>query len=147
MIKFFSEKSERPHPSELVGRLVGKEGVMRFRSYSLPLLVTGYSGTRLFAKACVRIKDEIQPMDTRTEEVKFSVKSVAYVCDTEAEGEQIYQANLQAIAAWRRSQEEIKLEINSFFEAVSSDDSTFEPIEEPMDEDGFYDSSAAKPGI
>lgn len=86
-------------------------------------------------------------METWTEEVKFSIKSVAYVCDTEADGEQIYQANLRAIAAWRRSQEELKLEINSLFEAISSDDSTFEAIEEPMDEDGFYDTSAAKPGI
>lgn len=150
MIKFFSSKDERPHPSDLVGKLVGKEGVMRFRGYSLPLLVTSVSGKRLYAKACAFTSDAILPVEQWVEDVHLNVRQVAYVCDTIEEAALIREAGRKSMQTYQRVQNDLRAQMNAFFEEIASPDSSFDTSEEcaePTDEDGFYDSSAAKPGI
>jgi hypothetical protein len=67
MITFFKASEQRPDPASLVG----KEGIKNFRSYSLPLLVTGFTGSVLHMKACVQNRDGILPVDTWSEDVNI----------------------------------------------------------------------------
>jgi hypothetical protein len=147
MIKFFGPKDERPHPSDLVGKLIGKEGVMLFRTYSLPLLVTGISGKRLYAKACERgPADTILPTDQWTEETHFNLSQVAYVCDTIEEAYLIRAAGRKSMQTYQCVQNELKSQINAFFTEIASPDSGFEDTaEDDVGDDGFFDSQISKP--
>jgi hypothetical protein len=148
MIKFFGLKDERPLPSDLVGKLVGKEGIMRFRGYSLPLLVTAVSGKRLYAKACARGKaDAILPTEHWTEETHFNLSQVAYVCDTIEEADLIRGAGKKSMQTYQRVQDELKAQMDAFFSEIASTDSSFDDRSDDVakDDDGFYDSTLDKP--
>jgi hypothetical protein len=147
MIKFYSAKADRPHPADLVGKLVGKEGVMKFRGYSLPYLVTGASGKRLYAKVCERGNgDVILPTGEWIEDSHFNLSQVAYVCDTIEEAELIRAAGRKSMQTYQRVQNELKAQINAFFTEIASPDSVFEEAaEDDVGDDGFFDSQTSKP--
>jgi hypothetical protein len=147
MIKFYSAKADRPHAADLVGKLVGKEGVMKFRTYSLPYLVTGVSGKRLYAKVCERaVGDAILPTDQWVEEVHFNLSQVAYVCDTIEEADLVRAAGRKSMQTYQRVQQELKAQMNAFFSEIASPDSAFDDAAaDGVDADGFYDSQTSKP--
>jgi hypothetical protein len=122
MIRFLAYgETPTEHASELVGRFVGKDGVMKFRTYSRPKLVTGYSGSRLYVKeALVDHKTldgevKLRPIDEWDEEAFLGIKSIAYVCDTFEEAEQVMQACKKSLRIWQEGEAKIKADINSVF--------------------------------
>lgn len=123
MIKILN-KGEAPaeHPSELVGRFVGKDGVMQFRGYGRPMLVTGYSGSRLYLKVGVidsKTLDEgatMRPTDEWDEEVYMQLSSVAYVCDTIDECTAMVRAGRRSMKIWQDGERRIKAECDQVFE-------------------------------
>lgn len=94
MITFFKDDDQRPEPSALVGRLVGKYGMKSCRSYTLPLFVVGHTGARLHMKPSVRKGGEFLPVDhwPGDDMVNMLVRKVAYVCDTVEEAASIVEA-------------------------------------------------------
>lgn len=116
------------HPSDLVGRYVGKEGVMRFRTYGRPALVTGYSGGRLYirpAQVNMKARDGdgsfFLPEQEWDEEEYIQMKSVAYVCDTVDECEMVMVAGRKAIRIWQEGEAQIKRDIDQVFAELSHD--------------------------
>lgn len=152
MIRFYGPKDERPHPSELVGKIVGKEGKMVFLTYGGPHLVTGYKKDTLVTKF-FKSEDEsladawARPADAWSMDEKVLVGKVAYICDTAEEARSIYEASLESGRAHRRAMEALKAEIHGLFAAIGTFDApaSVEVDVGPTDEDGFFDSSLAKP--
>lgn len=122
MIRFLG-KNESPaeHPSELLGRFVGKEGLTNYRTYTRPMLVTGYSGSRLYVKASLvdhKTLDgtlKLLPVEEWDEEFHIQLKSVVYVCDTKEEGEQVMAATRQSKQIWEEGERKLRAEITSVY--------------------------------
>jgi hypothetical protein len=118
-IKFFSYTEPRPAPEELVGKLVGKYGIRSHKSYSLPLLVAGYSGNRLHLKACEMGKNwEQMPPDQWVEDVKLKVDRVAYVCDTIGEAQKIREAGNKSQEIYERVQSELNAQMQAIYDQL-----------------------------
>jgi hypothetical protein len=150
MIRFFDAKGERPHPSELVGKIVGKEGKMVFQTYGGPHLVTGHKKdtlvTKFFKNDDESIKDALaRPTAEWPADDKVLLSKVFYVCDTAEEARSIYEASLEAARTHRRAMEAVKAEIRGLFTAIGTFEAT-DTVEnaEATDEDGFFDSSLPK---
>ena len=130
MLKILN-KGEAPaeHPSELVGRFVGKEGVMQFRGYGRPMLVTGYSGGRLYVK--VGIIDSkplgedatMRPTDEWDEDAYIQMSSVAYVCDTIEECNAMLRAGRRSLKIWQEGERRIKAECDQVFDELVAEHS------------------------
>lgn len=122
MIRFLG-KNESPaeHPSDLVGRFVGKEGLTSYRTYTRPMLVTGYSGSRLYVKASLvdhKTLDgtlKLLPVEEWDEEFHIQLKSVVYVCDTKEEGEQVMAATRRSKQIWEEGERRLRAEIVSVY--------------------------------
>jgi hypothetical protein len=112
------------HPSELVDRYVGKESLRDHRSYTRPLLVTSYSGTRLYARpSVVTMRTEnreprLLPVEEWDEKVPIMIKSVVYVCDTIEDCEVLMAACRKAQAIWDEGQKQIRTDINAVYSAL-----------------------------
>jgi hypothetical protein len=117
MIAFFKHDL-RLDPADLVGKLVGKEGSKPFRSYSLPLLVVGFSGKRLHMKACEFSMDEILPVSEWTEDVDMLVHKVFYVCDTVEEATIIRNTCHEAQRLYDLAQKVVQADIGKLFAQV-----------------------------
>jgi hypothetical protein len=122
MIRFL-RKNEAPaeHPSELVGRFVGKDGLTNYPTYSRPMLVTGYSGSRLYVKASLVDHKSLDgtlkllPVEEWDEEFHIQIKSVVYVCDTKEEGEQVMGATRRSKQIWQEGEQRLRAEIRSVY--------------------------------
>lgn len=150
MIRFFGPADKLPHPSELVGKIVGKAGKMVFLTYGGPHLVTGCKKESLVTKFFRRDDEKIEDAWSRPScdwsvDDTIRLSQVAYVCDTVEEARAIYDASLESGRTHRRVNAALKAEINGLFSAIG----TFEgeaaaDQTEPTDEDGFYDSSLSR---
>jgi hypothetical protein len=119
------------HASELVGKFVGKEGIMNFRSYSRPMFVTGYGGNRLYVKLSLVehrtvAEDDARllPPDEWEEEAHIQFKSVAYVCDTIEECERMMQAGRRAMRIWQDGIAQIKRDTAEVYAELVTDHDT-----------------------
>lgn len=125
MIRFI-DKREAPDvtPSELVGRFVGKEGVMHARGYSRPMKVVSVSGSRLHGVAgeltgSVREGDlRLAPVETWTEDCYLGLKTIAYVCDTVEECEALLLASRRSLATWTEGTAALKSEIDRDYDRI-----------------------------
>jgi hypothetical protein len=118
MITFYSSDDVRPDPASLVGKIVGKEGIKPFRSYSLPLLVTGFTGCRLYLKASTQNRDGILPIAAWTEGANMLVRKVFYVCDTVEEATIIHNACHEAQRLHDLAQKALSAGIGELFASV-----------------------------
>lgn len=132
-------KNESPaeHPSELVGRFVGKEGSMNFRTYTRPMLVTGYSGSRLYVKASLvdhksqKGDRKLLPVEEWDEEFHIQIKSVVYVCDTKEEGEQVMAASDRSKQIWEEGERRLRAEIRSVYADLVANQSNDDELPRP----------------
>jgi hypothetical protein len=139
MIRFVGKKEQAAaHPSDLVGRFVGKEGSMlSFRTYTRPMLVTGYSGTRLYVKASLIDHKSLDgspkllPVEEWDEEFHIQIKSVVYVCDTKEEGEQVMAATRLAKQIWQDGETRMRAEINTLFADLVADQPDADGLPQP----------------
>jgi hypothetical protein len=118
MITFYSSNDVRPAPSSLVGKIIGKEGIKPFRSYSLPLLVTGFTGSRLHMKACAQNRDGILPVAAWTEDVDMLARKISYVCDMVEEATAIRDACHEAQRMHDLAQKALRTKIGELFASV-----------------------------
>lgn len=138
MIRFLG-KNESPseHPSELVGRFVGKEGLTNFRTYTRPMLVTGYSGSRLYVKASLVDhkslggEPKLLPVEEWDEEFHIQLKSVVYVCDTKEEGEQVMAATQRSKQIWQEGEQKLRGEIKSVWHDLIASQSNDDDLPKP----------------
>ncbi|NTF17891.1 hypothetical protein G6L37_05710 [Agrobacterium rubi] len=129
MIKILGPGEEpAEHASDLVGRYVGKEGGRLFLSYGRPLLVTGYSGSRLYVRtglfdhaAGKGENTRMKPSEEWDEEAHIQMKSVAYVCDTIEECEIMMSGNSRSMTIWDEGQRRIQAEGKAVFEGILSE--------------------------
>ncbi|NTF18156.1 hypothetical protein G6L37_07035 [Agrobacterium rubi] len=121
MITFYTGNAERPSPEALIGKLVGKEGVKSYQSYSLPLVVTGYTRNRIHTKPCMRRGDVFLPVKEWSGEdtVTMSPGRIFYVCDTLEEATSIVEACARAAEIHDDAMKVMNAEIKELFASVS----------------------------
>ncbi len=96
-----------------MGRFVGKEGIMKFRGYTRPMLVTGYSGSRLYVRTSMADRNDddgnptMPPVEEWDEEFPIQIKTVAYVCDTKEEGELVMAASRNSLRIWQEGEKRV----------------------------------------
>lgn len=128
MIRFINENEDAAeHASDLVGKYVGKDNVMKFRAYGRPMLVTEYSGSRIYGKiglydTSAKGEDSrMRPSDEWDEDTYIQFKSIAYVCDTIEDCNALVRANKQSMRIWQEGEARIKRETNEIFESLVSE--------------------------
>ncbi len=138
MIRFLGKNdSAAEHLSDLVGKFVGKEGLMNFPTYTRPMLVTGYSGSRLYVKASLvdhkslSGEPKLLPVEEWDEEFHIQLKSVVYVCDTKEEGEQVMAATQRSKQIWQEGEQRLRAEIKSVWRDLIASQSNDDDLPKP----------------